>query len=82
MNLLTELLQPPSSSVGRESGDVLAGGLAALEVPKQDMRFCEICDCEQIFCAGWETFDGLMGCCLGCGEERVIPFSRTNSEAA
>jgi hypothetical protein len=45
-------------------------------------RYCPKCDREQIFVAGWECAQGLVGCCLGCGDERIAPFTRVNSEVA
>jgi len=56
--------------------------LTLLSSPPQFMRFCEKCDSEQIFMAGWECRQGLLGYCLGCGDESVIPYSRANSDAA
>jgi len=47
----------------------------------RDMRWCINCGGQQIFVEVFETDFGRVGCCLGCGEERVIRFSRTNSEA-
>jgi hypothetical protein len=48
----------------------------------QFMRYCLRCDSEQIFTAGWECAEGLVGCCLNCGDERIAPFTRTIDEAA
>jgi len=48
----------------------------------QFTRFCPKCDSEQIFVAAWECAAGLVGCCLGCGDERIAPFTRVNGEAA
>jgi len=56
--------------------------LVSLSVPRQAMRFCLVCEREEIFVAGWQCERGLVGCCMGCGDERVIPFTRTNSEVA
>ena len=81
MTLLTEVVPSPPSSVSFEDGDA-RGKVAVLEIPRQDMRFCSECDCEQIFVAAWECEFGLLGCCLGCGAEQVVPFSRVNSEVA
>jgi len=38
---------------------------------------CEICGKAQIFIVGGL---GLVACCLGCGDERIAPFTRVNSE--
>jgi hypothetical protein len=78
MTLLTENPVPPSWSVSLEDGGTY-GGVAVLEIPRQDMRFCEVCECEQIFVAAWECEFGLLGCCLGCGAEQLVPYSRVNS---
>lgn len=51
--------------------------LALLDTRVEFMQFCPVCDCEQQFVAGWECALGLIGCCLGCGEEKLISFSRT-----
>jgi hypothetical protein len=59
------------------SANTLAPTLA---VPVEWMRFCFVCDSEQIFVAGWECERGLVGCCLGCGDERIAPFTRMTSE--
>jgi hypothetical protein len=55
------------------------GDIAALEAPVQFMRFCEKCDSEQIFIAGWECDRGLVGYCVGCSDERIAPFTRSNT---
>jgi hypothetical protein len=48
----------------------------------QDMRWCVNCGGEQVFVEVYEFEGGRMGVCLGCGDERIAPFSRVNSEAA
>ena len=53
-----------------------------LPITIQFMRYCPKCNRDQIFVCGWECELGLVGCCLGCGDERIAPFTRTNSEAA
>jgi hypothetical protein len=47
----------------------------------EQSEFCERCESVQIVCFGWQTATGLLGCCLGCGEERSAPWTRENSEA-
>jgi hypothetical protein len=37
---------------------------------------------KQLFIAGWECATGLVGYFIGCGHERIAPFTRENSEAA
>jgi hypothetical protein len=53
-----------------------------LETWVQEMRHCDRCAGEQIFCVAWEFEGGRVGCCLGCGEERIERFTRTTVEAA
>jgi len=48
----------------------------------RDKRWCANCGGEQAFVEVYEFEGGRVGFCWGCGEERVVPFSRTNSEAA
>lgn len=47
--------------------------------PMWFVEFCEICQAKQVFIAGGL---GLVACCLGCGDERIAPFTRANSEAS
>lgn len=59
-----------------------AAGVAALDpFLLRDPRWCDVCQREEefreMFTDGYRRF----GFCLGCGDERVIPFSRMNSEA-
>jgi len=48
----------------------------------QDQSWCKKCRMEQTFVAVFEFAGGRLGYFLGCGHEDVIPFTRTNSEAA
>ncbi len=76
-------------TAGVESGDrspqcrgLRAASVAVLDQFVEFSRFCFICDSEQIFRAGWECDSGLLGCCLGCGDERIAPWTRTCVEVA
>ena len=76
-------------SASREGGALTSGeerdlaGVAALDpFLYEEPRWCVNCGGEQRFFPCFEFAGGRVGCCLGCGEERVIPFSRTNSEVA
>ena len=86
MTLLTEPSYPiPHISVSVEGGG--SGSSAVLDfqiLPTQVewMRFCEPCNSEQRFVAGWICDAGLIGCCSVCGAESVARFTRTNSEVA
>jgi hypothetical protein len=48
----------------------------------RDMRWCANCGGQQVFVEMFETEWGRVGVCLGCDEEKVVLFTRTNSEAA
>ena len=52
-----------------------------LETNVEFQRYCEKCDSEQIFIAGWWCATGLVGCCIGCGDERIAPFTHTTTGA-
>jgi hypothetical protein len=74
----------PAHTAGAEDGG--RGGSAAptvLEVPGKldqdvyrDMRWCANCGGQQIFVEMYEFEAGRVGVCLGCGDERVVRFSR------
>ena len=83
--LLTE--NPTVSVLGQCEGGGGMGNVAALDFTQLDpsvewMRYCDVCEREERFVAGWICDLGLVGCCSGCGDERVLPFSRMNSEVA
>ena len=46
----------------------------------QEMFWCSDCGGEQIFFPIYEFEAGRVGCCLGCGEEKVRWFTRTTAE--
>jgi hypothetical protein len=48
----------------------------------QDMRWCAHCGGEQVFLPVFEFEGGRVGLCLGCGDERVIWFTRTTAGEA
>jgi hypothetical protein len=53
--------------------------LPTLDTRVEWMAYCLVCECEQIFAGGWECSAGLVGCCLGCGHERVALWTRQTS---
>jgi hypothetical protein len=53
-----------------------------LDRPIEWDRFCLKCQAQVLFVATRFCANGLIGKCSGCGDERVAPFTRTNSEAA
>jgi hypothetical protein len=73
MTLLTDPTAHSSISVsGEGSGFQMAALLGRL--PR--MRWCLRCGGEQVFVEVFECEHGRFGVCLGCGEEKLIPFSR------
>lgn len=50
----------------------------------QKAEWCVRCAGEQTFVPVFETEGGRFGYCLGCGENRFVPFTRTtfNEEVA
>lgn len=48
----------------------------------QDMRWCANCGGRKIFVPCYECDFGIVGYCDGCGEERVLQFTRTISQVA
>lgn len=88
-NLPTERFPPNPKSVGardeggEEPNAFIGGGFAVLDSRVyRDMRWCIRCGGEEVFIEVYEFEGGRVGVCLGCGDERVIPFSRTMSEVA
>jgi hypothetical protein len=53
-----------------------------LVVQVEWMRFCETSGAEQRFIADRVCISGLIGRCTHCGDERIAPFTRVNSEVA
>lgn len=76
MTFATETPIPPAS-VSIPDHDA-----ARLELPIEWMRFCYVCNSDKLFVAYGVCSSGLVGCCLGCGDERIAPFTRVNSEVA
>jgi hypothetical protein len=71
--------------VGNEAAGAASGGgcaAAILDPWVQEMQDCKRCGGPQVFVAAWVCEAGLIGCCLGCSEERILPFTRARSEAA
>lgn len=83
MTLLTGPIAPrPEAHAVSVEGGCLPCSPAALDpFLYQQMRWCVNCGGEQVFVEVFETDFGRVGCCLGCGEERVVQFSRTTEAA-
>ena len=81
---------PPNTlhTVGSTGGgvskhrDVAALDYRILRTQVEWMDFCPKCLAEMHFIAAWRCDAGLLGYCLGCGDERIAPFTRVNSEVA
>ena len=79
MSLLTRV---PPFSIGEEEDGCAPTGVAVLDSDVyRDMRWCVNCGGPQEFVEYYEFHGGRVGCCLGCGDERVVLFSRVNGEA-
>lgn len=48
----------------------------------QDMRWCSNCGGEQVFIELYEFAGGRVVVCVGCEQQKVVPFTRTVGEAA
>jgi nitrate reductase beta subunit len=77
MSLLTEV-PPCSVSVGDGCAPT---SVVVLDSEKcRDMRWCVNCGGEQVFVEVYEFESGRVGFCSGCGDERVVLFSRVSSQ--
>jgi hypothetical protein len=45
-------------------------------------RWCVNCGGEQTFVPVYEVKAGRVGFCFGCNEEKIVAFTRVNSESA
>jgi len=55
-------------------------GIEPLQAPVEWMRYCEACQEDQRFIADLRCDSGLIARCSKCGDERVVPFSRSEGE--
>lgn len=82
----TDNMVPPCYVVGNQDGEHLLGEefavLASLELdpPKEFPHACYPCGRETTWLAQYEFVGGWWSICLGCGEERLVPYTRTVSE--
>jgi hypothetical protein len=81
MTLLTENFPSPIRSVGVEDGSI-PGGVAVLDIRVEWNEFCNACNRDCTFVAMTRCADGLNAECSGCGDKRIAPFTRMNSEVA
>lgn len=54
--------------------------VAPLPLPIEFMRFCYACEGEHAFVLEQICASGHVGRCLNCGDERIVPFTRTTME--
>ena len=74
-SLRQELLQLPAPSIGGVEP------FEPLHIRVEWMRYCELCDSEQCFIADQRCETGLIAHCTKCGDRRLAPYSRTNSNS-
>lgn len=68
----------PKHAPGGVEGSVFPRVSASLDpFLYQQMRWCVNCGGEQVFVEVFETEFGRVGVCLGCGEEKLVRFTRT-----
>lgn len=81
MTLLPDPRRVEPTNAGSSEGSEC--GLASLDpFVYQEMRWCVNCAGQQIFAPMFETDFGRVGLCMGCGEEKIVPFSRSTERAA
>ncbi len=70
-------------SAGVEAGVTHPSAIACLDpFVYRDTRWCSRCGGEQLFVEVYECEAGRVGVCFGCGDEKLIRFSRAVSEAS
>ena len=68
-------------SVGLEDGGTFQGkGVAVLDSPIEVSLPCYYCGKESTFVAEIRLLHGWFGTCLGCGDERFVPYTRSVEE--
>lgn len=87
MKLLTGRFPAKEQTVSLEGGVCGAHFSAALDLPQLSKpvewsEFCYACQRSTVFVALGICANGYFGECSGCGDERVAPFTRMNSEVA
>jgi len=80
---MTSLTDPrrDCSPIGQPEGSAFPVTAPLDPFVHRDSRWCADCGGPQLFVEVFECEAGRVGVCMGCGEERVIRFTRTNSEA-
>jgi hypothetical protein len=69
---------PGLKSVGLEGS---ASNFAPLDpFIYRDQRWCGRCGGPQLFVEVFECVCGRVGVCMGCGDERIVPWSRTTEQ--
>jgi hypothetical protein len=79
MTLLTERF-PAAQPQSVSAGGTMTAGVAPLDpFVYRDPVWCEVCQCAEEFRIMGECWAGRIGFCLGCGEERLVRFTRTEA---
>jgi hypothetical protein len=78
MTLQTEL-RTSSVCLGDGGADT-PQSVAVLGLIHQEPRWCANCGGEQTFVPVYEFEGGRAGYCLGCGEEKIVGFTRSHSQ--
>lgn len=79
------LSEPTTSAAGVEARVMvdLPVPIAPLDPAiHRDMRWCINCGGRAEFIEAFETEFGRVGVCMGCGEEKFVPFTRTTEAVA
>ena len=66
----------PQTSSGLKGGGALVGSVV-LDPWVQEMENCSKCGGPEIVIYAWEFAEGRLGVCLGCGQPKKAPFTRT-----
>jgi len=74
------LLTP--NSVSLEDGAFLGEVVVLDPNVYRDIDWCAKCAGPRMFLEIFQFEGGRLVCCQGCGDERIAPFTRMNSEAA
>ena len=85
-DLPTPTLTPAGLGDGAAAGEAIAHAVPEVSLHDslreldseiyRDMRWCPNCAGEKVFVEVYEFESGRVGVCLGCGEERVVRFTR------
>lgn len=82
LGYMTSLTNPRAHASTVSAGGSGLPRIASLDpFVYRDMRWCARCGGEQLFVPCFEVEAGRVGVCMGCGEEKLVAWTRTNAEA-